>query len=289
MRLNLLFISALTFVLTLPLASIPQACGAESFRISAIPDEAPTKLIRIFEPLAAYLSKELGVPVKFTPLVDYAATVEALAAKKVDMVWYGGFTHIQARIRTRGEAVPLVMRDIDAQFKSRFVAHKGSGIKSLKDLKGKTVAFGSVSSTSGHLMPRFFLLKAGVNPERDFAKFSFTGAHDATVKWVEEGKVDAGALNEQVWNKMVAGKMVDTRKVEVFYTTPPYYDYNWTVRGGLTHEFREKIKSAFLKLDYSKPEDRKILDLQGGKKYIPAKPGDFDSIERAARDAKLLK
>ncbi|MBI2178984.1 MAG: phosphate/phosphite/phosphonate ABC transporter substrate-binding protein, partial [Candidatus Tectomicrobia bacterium] len=155
--------------------------------------------------------------------------------------------------------------------------------------KGKTVAFGSVSSTSGHLMPRFFLLKAGVNPERDFAKFSFTGAHDATVKWVEEGKVDAGTLNEQVWDKMVAGKMVDTRKVEVFYTTPSYHDYNWTVRGGLSHEFGEKIKSAFLKLDYSKPEDRKILDLQGGKKYIPARPGDFDSIERAARDAKLLK
>ncbi|OGL58654.1 MAG: putative selenate ABC transporter substrate-binding protein [Candidatus Tectomicrobia bacterium RIFCSPLOWO2_02_FULL_70_19] len=275
-------------VLALSVSATAPGWGAETFRISAIPDEAPTKLIRIFEPLAAYLSKELGVPVKFTPLVDYAATVEALAAKKVDMVWYGGFTHVQARIRTKGEAVPLVMRDRDAVFKSHFIARVGSGIKSLKDLKGKTVAFGSVSSTSGHLMPRFFLLQAGVNPERDFAKFSFTGAHDATVKWVEEGKVDAGALNEQVWEKMVAGKLVDTKKVAIFYTTPPYYDYNWTVRGGLSPEFREKIKRAFLKLDYSKPEDRKILGLQGGKKYIPAKPGDYDSIERAAKNAKLL-
>ena len=275
-------------VLSISISAAAPASGAGTFRISAIPDEAPTKLIRIFEPLAAYLSNELGVPVQFTPLVDYAATVEALAAKKVDMVWYGGFTYVQARIRTKGEAVPLVMRDIDARFKSRFIARKGSGIKSLKDLKGKTLAFGSVSSTSGHLMPRFFLLQAGVNPERDFAKFSFTGAHDATVKWVEEGKVDAGALNEQVWDKMVKGKMVDTRKVEVFYTTPPYYDYNWTVRGGLDPAFREKIKNAFLKLDYNKPEDRKLLDLQGGKKYIPAKPSDYDNIEKAAKNAKLL-
>ncbi|MBI3129450.1 MAG: putative selenate ABC transporter substrate-binding protein [Candidatus Tectomicrobia bacterium] len=279
----------LGLVLACSCFALTPAFGAGTFHISAIPDEAPTKLIRIFEPIASYLSKELGVPVKFTPLVNYAATVEALAAKKVDMVWYGGFTYVQARIRTNGDAVPLVMRDRDAVFKSYFITRAGGGIKSLKDLKGKTFAFGSVSSTSGHLMPRFFLLKEGISPEKDFAKFSFSGAHDATVKWVQEGKVDAGALNEQVWEKMMAGKLVDTKKVTIFYTTPPYHDYNWTVRGGLAPEFRKKIRDAFLKLNYAKPEDRKILDLQGAKKYIPARPGDYDSIEEAARNAKLLK
>ncbi|MFQ5693083.1 MAG: phosphate/phosphite/phosphonate ABC transporter substrate-binding protein, partial [Nitrospinota bacterium] len=148
-------------------------------RVSAIPDEAPTELVRKFKPLVRYLEGQLGMRVKFIPVVDYAATVEGLAAGKLDLVWYGGFTYVQARKRT-GNAVPLVMRLADANFHSKFIARRDSGIESLADLKGKTFAFGSVSSTSGHLMPRFFLQKSGIIPERDFAKFSFSGAHDAT-------------------------------------------------------------------------------------------------------------
>ena len=278
------------FLLASSLLLPPQAAlGAKALRVSAIPDEAPTELIRKFEPLATYLSKELGTEVKFIPLVDYAATVEALAAGHLDLVWYGGFTHVQARIRTGGRAVPLVMRERDLTFRSRFIARKGSGIKSLEDLKGKTFAFGSVSSTSGHLMPRYFLGQAGIIPERDFKKFSFSGAHDATVKWVEAGKVEAGALNEAVWERLVAEKKVDPSKVEVFYTTPPYVDYNWTARGDLDRATLSKIARAFLKLDYAKPEDKKILDLQRARAYILAFPQDFEGIEAAARDAGLLK
>ncbi|MDP7385851.1 MAG: PhnD/SsuA/transferrin family substrate-binding protein, partial [Nitrospinota bacterium] len=117
--------------------SIPSH-GAQILRISAIPDEAPSDLIRKFKPLEKYLEKELDMKVKFIPLVNYAATVEALSAGKVDLVWYGGFTHVQARLRTRGGARPLVMRIRDARFKSKFIARKGSGIKTLRDLKGKT-------------------------------------------------------------------------------------------------------------------------------------------------------
>ena len=163
-------------------------------RVSAIPDEAPTELLRKFEPLGAYLEKALGIPVQFTPVADYAASVEALAASKLDMVWYGGFTHVQARLRTNGTAYAIVMRDIDLQFQSKFITGTDSGINRLEDLKGKTFAFGSVSSTSGHLMPRYFLQQAKITPEQDFSKMSFSGAHDATAKWVETGKVDAGAL-----------------------------------------------------------------------------------------------
>ncbi|MEE9256503.1 MAG: phosphate/phosphite/phosphonate ABC transporter substrate-binding protein, partial [bacterium] len=139
-----------------PLTAHGAAPRPSTLRVSAIPDEAPTEMIRKFGPLTAYLEKELGMAVKFIPLVNYAATVEALAAGKVDLVWFGGFTHVQARLRTQGKAIPLVMRRRDLAFKSKFITAAGSGIKNLKDLKGKTFAFGSVSSTSGHLMPRFF-------------------------------------------------------------------------------------------------------------------------------------
>lgn len=275
--------------LSLLLFAAPAVAAPKTLRISAIPDEAPTELIRKFTPLAAYLAKETGVPVKFIPLVDYAATVEALAAGKIDLVWYGGFTHVQASIRTHGRAIPLVMRRRDLRFRSKFITLKSSGIHSLKDLKGKTFAFGSVSSTSGHLMPRYFLKQAGIIPERDFAKFSFSGAHDATAKWVEAGKVQAGALNEAVWQKLVSSKKVDTSKVVVFYTTPPYVDYNWTARADLDRELVSKVAAAFLKLDIHNAADKKILDLQRAKGYVLAFPSDFIGIRTAAEDAGLLK
>lgn len=262
--------------------------AAQTLRVSAIPDEAPTELIRKFGPLAERLEKELGMRVKFIPLLDYAATVGALAAGRLDLVWYGGFTHVQARVRTKGEAIPLVMRIRDLSFRSKFIARKGRGFKGLGGLKGKTFAFGSVSSTSGHLMPRFFLKRAGIIPERDFAKFSFSGAHDATAKWVEAGKVDAGVLNEAVWERLVREKRVDTSKVEVFHTTPGYVDYNWTARKGLGRRLLSRLAAVFLKLDARNPADKKILDLQRAKGYVLAFPSDFKGIEAAARDAGIL-
>jgi len=227
-------------------ASAAQAL--KELRISAIPDENPQEMLRIYQPFADYLSKEIGIPVKFTPVVDYAATVEGLAANRLEMVWYGGLTSVQAARQAKG-ARRIIMRKEDAQFKSHFVTRKETGIKNLKDLKGKTFAFGSVSSTSGHLMPRYFLIKGGINPEKDFSKFSFSGAHDATVAWVEAGQVDAGALNFLVWDKLVETKKVDTSKVGIFWTTPAYVDYVWTVRAGVEKETVEKINKAFLKLD----------------------------------------
>lgn len=257
-------------------------------KISAIPDENPQELLRIYTPFADYLAKEIGIPVKFTPVVDYAATVEGLAANRLDLVWYGGLTSVQAARRAKG-ARRIIMRKEDAEFKSHFVTRQETGIKNLKDLKGKTFAFGSVSSTSGHLMPRYFLIKAGINPEKDFAKFSFSGAHDATVAWVEAGQVDAGALNFLVWDKLVQTKKVDTKKVMIFWTTPPYVDYVWTVRAGVDQGTVEKITKAFLKLDYKKPGDKKLLDLHRTKGYIAAKDSDWKSIEDAAIAAGLLK
>ncbi len=258
-------------------------------KISAIPDESPNELLRIYTPFAEYLARALGMTVQFTPVVDYAATVEGLAAKKLDLVWYGGFTSVQAIRRTKGTAKRLVLRQEDAEFKSVFVAKPSSGIKRLEDLKGKTFAFGSVSSTSGHLMPRYFLLQAKINPDKDLRQVAYSGAHDATALWVESGKVDAGALNFLVWDKLVEQKKVDLNKVNVFYTTPPYVDYVWTARGDLDQGIQDKLTAAFLKLNYENPGHRRLLDLHRTKKYITANDADWKGTEEAAIAAGLLK
>ncbi|MBG0840950.1 putative selenate ABC transporter substrate-binding protein [Ectopseudomonas toyotomiensis] len=263
------------------------AQAADVLKVSAIPDEAPTELLRKFKPLGAYLEQELGMKVEFVPVADYAAVVEALAADRIDMAWLGGFTFVQARLKT-GNAVPLVQREQDAEFTSKFIT-SDPAVKSLQDLKGKTFAFGSVSSTSGSLMPRYFMLQDGIKPEDFFSRVAYSGAHDATAAWVQAGKADAGVLNASVWQKLVDAGKVDTDKVKVFATTPTYYDYNWTVRGNLDADLQAKIKAAFLALDPAKPEHKAILDLQAASRFIETKPENYEGIEEAARAAGLLK
>ena len=263
------------------------AQAADVLKVSAIPDEAPTELQRKFKPLGAYLEQELGMPVQFVPVSDYAAVVEGIAADRVDLAWLGGFTFVQTRLKT-GNAIPLVQREQDEKFTSKFIS-ADANVKSLQDLKGKTFAFGSVSSTSGSLMPRYFMQKDGIVPEQFFSRVAFSGAHDATVAWVQAGKVDAGVLNASVWDKLVAAGKVDTSKVHVFATTPTYYDYNWTVRGTLDPALTAKIKAAFLALDPANPQHKAILDLQAASRFIETRPENYTGIEDAARAAGLLK
>lgn len=270
--------------------AFPQGAAAQGvLKVSAIPDEAPTELQRKFKPLGEYLARETGMKVEFTPVTDYAAVVESLATKKLDLAWLGGFTFVQAKLRTNGSAIPIVQRAEDEKFISRFIVPVGSSAKTLADLKGKSFAFGSPASTSGHLMPRFFLLQAGINPDKDFRNVAFSGAHDATVAFVAGGKAEAGVLNASVWDKLVEEKNPNALKVRVLATTPPYYDYNWTVRGELDPALVKKLSAAFLKLDPGNPAHKTILELQRASKFIPTKASNYDGIENAAKSAGLIK
>ena len=262
--------------------------AAETLRVSAIPDEAPTELLRKFKPLGEYLHQQLGMEVTFVPVADYPAVVEALASDKLDLAWLGGFTFVQVHLKDPN-ATPLVQREQDATFTSKFIT-ADPNVKSLADLKGKTFAFGSVSSTSGSLMPRYFMLKNdNIKPETYFSRVAYSGAHDATVAWVQAGKADAGVLNASVWQKLVDAGKVDTDKVKVFATTPTYYDYNWTVRGNMDAGLKTKIKQAFLDLDPANPEHKAILDLQAASRFIETSPDNYKGTEEAAREAGLLK
>ena len=256
-------------------------------RVTAIPDESPTELARKAAPLMKYLETKLGMKVEYTPVTDYAAAVEALVNKKIDLAWFGGFTFVQANLRSGGKMLPLVQREEDEKFRSVFIT-SDPAIKALADLKGKDVSFGSQSSTSGHLMPRSFLLQAGLDPDKDFKRVAYSGAHDATVAAVAAGKVQAGALNISVWDRLVAEKKVDTDKVRVFYATPPYYDYNWTVHAEMPAALRDKLSAAFLSLSRDSAEGKEILELQRATRLIPSKADNYKGIEAAAKSAGLL-
>jgi phosphonate transport system substrate-binding protein len=272
------------------LLTTPLSYAADDvIRVTGIPDENPTELARKNQPLVDFLEKKLGKKVIYIPVTDYGAAVSALSAGKIDFAWLGGFTFVQARHLAGAE--PLAMRDIDRKFKSVFIANTAAGIEKPEDFKGKTFAFGSKSSTSGHLMPRHYLLSLlKIDPEKDFATLPvYSGAHDATVKLVESGKIQGGALNIEVWNRMLAESKFDATKIKLVWTSPEYVDYVWAVRKGVEPKLAAKFKKAFLNLDPNVPEEKAVLDLQGAKVFVAANQSDFDSIEKVARDTGLLK
>ncbi len=227
-----------------PLTGIPRAEAQQKLlRISAIPDQNPEKLNRLYGLVANELGQQLGVTVKYVPMTDYSAAVSAFRTGNLDLVWFGGLTGVQARLQKPGAQV-IAQRDIDAAFHSVFIANARSGIqpirnqKGLSVLKGKRFTFGSESSTSGRLMPQYFLQQAGVKLS-DFAGGApgFSGSHDATIALVQSGAYDAGVVNEQVWKASLRDGKANRSKVVQIWRTPPYPDYHWIAQPDLDKRF----------------------------------------------------
>ena len=266
--------------------------------VGAIPDQDPQELARRYGVVADYLADRLGVEVRYEPVTDYTASVTAFRRGDLDLVFFGGLTGVQARLQVPG-ARPIAQRDIDADFHSVFVANVASGIGpiddvgGLKALAGRSFTFGSEVSTSGRLMPQFFLSEAGVDLDDFRGQVGFAGSHDATAKLVEAGTYEAGALNEAVWDERVKAGQVDTGKVREVFRTPAYHDYHWVVRPDLDERFGNgftaKVENALLALDGSDPRERQILDLFQAGTFIPTKPENYRRIEQAAREAGLVR
>ncbi|WML48166.1 putative selenate ABC transporter substrate-binding protein [Neobacillus sp. PS3-34] len=254
-------------------------------KIGAIPDQSAADINRSMGDVAKYLADKTGMKVEYVPSVDYAALVTAFQRGEIQLAWFGGLTGVQARNQVSG-AEAIAQRPRDAEFHSVFITQKNSGIKKLGDLKGKNFTFGSESSTSGHLMPRYYMIEAGIDANKDLdGKPNFSGSHDTTYKLVESGAFKAGALNEAVWEAAVKEGKVDTNKVEVFYKTPAFYDYNWTVNK-MDKATKKKLTDAILSMGSGQ---KKILDLFQTDKFVETKNENYKPIEKVAKELNIIK
>ncbi len=277
----------------LTLAAIA-ACGGNdggkpSLSVGGIPDQNAALLARRYDGFADYLSKALDVEVKYVPSTSYSALVTAFTQGDVQLAFFGGFTGVQARLQNPG-ARAIAQREHDAKFHSKFIVRADLPIHALDELEANagdlTLTFGSESSTSGHLMPRHFLTQAGIDPDRDFRSVpNYSGSHDLTWKLVESGAFDVGALNEDVWDRALLENRVDQTKVREFYTTPEYFDYNWTVRPNLDEVygdgFVDKISEALLALNPGEHEG--ILELFTTENFIETRNENYRELEDVAR------
>ncbi|AFY39066.1 phosphonate ABC transporter, periplasmic phosphonate-binding protein [[Leptolyngbya] sp. PCC 7376] len=269
-----------------------ETTAVEPLIAGAIPDQDPEKLQRLYGLLADYLSETLEVPVEYKPVTDYRAAVTAFKVGDLDLVWFGGLTGVQARLQVDG-AQAIAQRNIDTEFHSVLIANVNSGLdglasaEELTQLKGKTLTFGSESSTSGRLMPQYFLEQAGVNLEDFQGEVGFSGSHDVTIQLVEAGTYDVGMLSEEVWESRLEAGEFDTNKVKEIWRTPAYFNYHWVISPAVDERygegFSEKVQAALFALDPKNPDHAEILDLFSAESFIPTTNENYIGIETVGR------
>jgi len=286
---RLKFLAALCAALLLSACNEPQT---ETFTFTAIPDQDESQLEKRFGGVALYLEEQLGVPVKYVPVKSYAAAVTAFRNNEVQMAWFGGLSGVQARRLVPGsQAIAQGLEDPD--FKSYFIANASTGLSPSETLTEAFVeqpsfTFGSKGSTSGRLMPEFYLRETfNQSPEQLFEKVGFSGDHSATIALVQSGAYATGAVNYKVWERELEEGKIDTDKVQVIWETPGYPDYHWTVRGDLNDSFgdgfTQRATDALLAID-----DPVLLNAFPREKFIPASNDDFAPIEETAKAIGLL-
>jgi phosphonate transport system substrate-binding protein len=284
-------LAALTIALSLA-TSAAHAADKPTFVFTAIPDSDETRLVERFTRVADYLQSKLGVPVKYLPVKSYPASVTAFINNQVQMAWFGGFTGVEARRKVPGsEAIAQGAEDV--AFKSYFIANTKTGLKRSKDfpkeIAGKSFTFGSRASTSGRLMPEYFLRQhfGGKSPDEIFSRVGFSGDHSRTIQLVQSGAYDVGALDYTVWDLDKKAGKVNEGQVQVIWESPTFPDYNWTVRGDVDAVygagFKDKLKAALLAID-----DPAILKQFGRSKFIPAKNSDYAPVEEVGKATNLL-
>ncbi|MBT3989037.1 MAG: putative selenate ABC transporter substrate-binding protein, partial [Rhodospirillaceae bacterium] len=273
------------------IAGLSAPAFAETFTFTAIPDQDESALKARFGKIASYLSKELGVTVKYIPVKSYSAAVTAFRNNQVQLAWFGGLSGVRARNLVKGsQAIAQGLED--KAFKTYFIAHSSTGLKKSaklpKAVQGKTFTFGSKGSTSGRLMPEFHIRKSfGKAPQKVFSRVGFSGDHSRTIALVQSGAFQIGAVNFAVWDKELKAGKIDTAKVSIIWTTPDYPDYNWSIRGDANAKygagFIGKVKQALLNMT-----DPGLLKQFPRSAFIPASNQDYSPIVSVGKEIGLL-
>jgi phosphonate transport system substrate-binding protein len=254
--------------------------------VGVLPDESETQLRARYTPLVRYLENATGLALELSVPATYDDLVADFARGEVDLAWFGALTMAQAI--EQSDARPLVMRDIDLGFVSLFLVPARSSAETLQDLRGRTLAFGSRFSTSGHLMPRYFMEEEGITPETHFGSVVYTGAHDSTAYLVRHGEVDVGVANSAIIRAMFAEGRLDSVEVKVLQQTPRYRNYAWATHEDLDPAVRDLLLEAFMALDMNTPEHAHVLMLQDAGGFVPARREDFNVIADIADRMGLL-
>jgi len=278
-------------LLSLMLSSTCALSAPKTLVFSAIPDQDQSQLTKRFGKVADYLSEKLGIPVKYVPVKSYSAAITAFRNNQVQLAWFGGLSGVRARLLVPGSEA-IAQGEEDTQFVSYFIAHHSTGLKLSDDfpagIAGKTFTFGSKGSTSGRLMPEFYIRQHfGKSPDDIFSRVGFSGNHSRTIALVQTGAYQVGVTNYKVWESELAAGTIDPTKVSVIWKTPAYPDYQWSIRGDVDSEwgpgFKDRVKQALLQM-----KDPELLQAFPRSRFIEAGNDDYQPILDTAKKIGLI-
>ena len=256
-------------------------------RVGVPPDMNERDLRQRYDPLLQYLSEQTSLDYTLVVPADYAELLRLFGTGKIDLALFGGVTFVQANVLH--QAQPLVMRDVDTRFISVFLVRHNDPATEVSDLKDRVLAFGDSLSTSGHLMPRYFLQQnKQIIPENFFGQVVYSGAHDKTAYMVRDGEADIGAVNAEIVNCMLRDGRLKQKDMRVVWETPPFPDYVWAVPRGLNEDIKTKVRDAYLQLDFDDEHHRQILEGFGATSFLPAGIKQFQPLQQIAADLELL-
>ncbi|MCK4842759.1 MAG: phosphate/phosphite/phosphonate ABC transporter substrate-binding protein [Methylococcales bacterium] len=282
------------FLITMLLLIGTSACSKQSdlaqvkvLRVSIQPIRDHFDIQQSYLSLMKYLEQELKVNIEWVAVTDYQDQLDKLDKGEVDLALLGGYAFVIAY--QNNNADPLVMRDVDFRFTSYLIVSSDNKASTIADLKGQSFSFTTKLSCSGHIMPRYFMGTQDIAPESFFSIVRYSGTHDKTAQWVEDGVIDAGVVGSIMLERLLKENKIGRGKIKVLWETPIYPNYVWAARKNLSEQLKIDIIEAFIKLTPDNPQQLKILDQMGAKHYFPANNNDFEPIRRISNQLNMLK
>ena len=260
---------------------VDRAAVSGRITVAVLPDQSKDALLARHGSLLDYLADTTSLDFELLIPLDYADLVDQFDAGHIDLAWFGGLTFIRAH--EKSQAVPLAFRDVDSRFTSCYLVRGSDTRSTIQEFAGEEFSFGPPLSTSGHLMPRYFLERDGLYPEQFFAATRHSSAHDQTARWVRDGTVGLGVASCIIVQSMLEHGSLSSDDIRIIETTPPYSNYVWAVKQTMAENTKTKLLDAFLALDASDPDNRAILRAQRANAYLPASPDNFVLVRRAAK------
>ncbi|VAX08896.1 hypothetical protein MNBD_ALPHA03-2158 [hydrothermal vent metagenome] len=274
-------------ITALSLALLVSGCGEKEetrsidiLRVAVLPDQNKDRIQATYQELLKHIGSRTGLKTQLIIPDSYEELLRLFDEKAIDLALFGGVIYVKAHLKNR--AVPLVMRDVDGHFRSVALVHADNPAKDITDLRGASLAFGSELSTSGHIMPRYFLKEMNIIPEEFFGTIQYTGAHDLTAEWVRDGIAEVGIANSGIVNSMFLSGKLNNNMVKIIWQSPPFSDNVWALQPDISKRLTIEIRDSFLCLNH-KDSDKALMKKLGANYYIPVTHDNFKELEQVIR------
>jgi len=274
-------------VLTSPAFAIdlPDGSKEHPLRVLMIPADTGTDdITKDYGPVFNGITKHYGIHFDIKAGSSYAAVIEGMCNNQADVAWYGASSYGEANKKCGVDLLAVDVKKGESVYYSGIFTRKGNGIKTLKDLRGKRIAFGSTSSTSSFNFPVAMLIAAGVDPVKDFKKIIIAGSHSASLAALAEGRVDAAAASYNSFGKAVKKGALDAKKFRPLVKSQPIPNPPLAMNKNLDPKIKAMLRKAFNNIHTLISADK--IRGYGGKK-VDRYDANFDERKIFAALSKL--